>query len=159
PRRQLAQRPAAPKTRDRPYHNGQRPMVRQARRGLSSPYRTAVFTTCSTASGFRGTSTGCRRHCKSSVTVTPRPSAKGISRAVSGTLTPVSHLLTALSEINSCWASAFCVRPFSLRSWATKDPNRALSSSYIEITSSVSYHGPRAFGNRTAVELGENREK
>ena len=46
-----------------------------------------------------------------------------------------SHLLTALSDTYSVAASSFWVIPFSLRSWARKRPNAALSSSYISSAS------------------------
>ena len=97
----------------------------------------AVFTTSSTASGSIGWGS-CRRQSSSSVTVTPSSSDSGISRAVSGMLAPVSHLLTALSVMWSRPASSFWVQPFSFRSWATKAPKAVLSMSYIVLTSRLS---------------------
>ena len=82
-----------------------------------------------------------------------------MSSAVSGMLAPVSHLLTALSDMYRRSASSLCVQPFSLRSRATNAPNFFLSSSYKAfhlahiIADSADVH------NRMSVESAEKRKK
>ena len=99
----------------------------------------AVFTTLSICSPSSSLSADIRSQRRSSVTLTPSSSESGTSRAVSGRLAPVSHLLTALSETKSRCASSFWVQPFSRLSCATKAPKLFLSSSNIALTSSPVY--------------------
>ena len=64
---------------------------------------------------------------------TPKSSARGWSRAMSGRLSPRSHLLTALSDMYNRSAKSFWVMP--RRSWDRNVPNCSLSISYIAGTS------------------------
>ena len=83
------------------------------------PSCTAPVTSASTCRGGRGASS--RSPCSSSsATVTPSVPASGSSSEMSGRLKPRSHLLTALSLTPTSSASCRWVKPFSLRSRATK---------------------------------------
>ena len=100
--------------------------------GNLSEKASAFFTSSSTCIIFAVSAVSIRFPSGSSVTVISRISANGINKEISGRLSPRSHLLTALSDIKSFYASSFCVKFFSFLLADTNLPNCSLSISNIQ---------------------------
>lgn len=141
--------------------------TRPRRTSIGSLEMVSAFLTSASTSLAGSCCSSSRRPSNNSVTEIPSSSASGRSRETSGTLSPRSHLLTALSETYSRSARSFCVQPFSRRNCARNDPNACLFSSKFCCSTllpplsgfvSSSVAKPLSNCNRPAVESTKRRK-